>query len=150
MAIYVSEYAEYTPMRSNGKPIVKFRPYMVLDPHRKEEVKKGVIVLDDAKDAKIIKELEAFPDFGHGYKKVDKIPTRVNRDGYIIDGVRTATAGENMTKQNINELKVKFQRLYELKEMLFNKNGSLKANIDENDERITELENLQEELEKEN
>lgn len=146
--IYVSEYSGYDPLRSDGKSIVKggFQAYPVFDPV-KGLVKKGVIVLDSEKNADVIKELEAFPDFGKGFVKVAKLPTKANAEGNIISGVRTGHEDQKPavdTAQIKKEIGDKLKRYYELKALVIKADGSIKANA--KDEDITELENLEQEL----
>jgi hypothetical protein len=148
MAIYVSEYAGYSPLRSNGKAYAQFRPYECLDPER-GSVKKGVLVLHDEKDKELIAELEAFPDFNHGFKKVSKLPMKTNSDGNIITGVKTMTPRSVESQIDTQSIIKKAERVGQLKAQLFKNDGSIRADVKPEDERITELENLEQELKKE-
>lgn len=136
--IYISEYAGYSPLRSDGTPIAEFKSVIVVDPIS-GATRKGIFITDNAKQ---IKELEAFPDFKHGFIKVDKMPTTTNTDGNIITGVHTGVREE--FQKLSSELNSKFKRYYELKGKLINKNGSLAK--DASEEELTELENLEKEL----
>ena len=151
--IYISEYANYDPLRPDGTSIVKlgsktgFNAYPVLDPQR-GVVTKGVLVLDAERYADMVKELESFPDFGKGFVRVNKLPTRVNSEGNIISGVRTGHEEIKIpvvdSEQIKKEIGDKFKRLIELRKKILNPNGSIKKTV--LPEEITELENLEKEL----
>lgn len=149
--IYVSEYAGYNPLRTDGKSIAQFKSYPVLDAER-GTVKKGVLVLDldDPIQKAISEELEAFPDYKSGFVKVDKLPLRADSKG-TITGLRTGheEPQEELKKiavqeQTKNEMVTKFIRIEELRKSVLDSKGAIKKSASE--EEITELENLEIEL----
>ena len=135
----------------SGKEVVVFDPFRTYSEERGTIMLKGYKIIDADKQPQLLKFMREYPDYGKGFKEVKSLPLQFSGSN-ILTGVGVVGAKETESKELQAVTKQKYMqegakktlRYVELKQTLFKSDGTLKANVKE--EEKVEFEQLEQEL----